>query len=77
MIGEEDKLDFQKRLGLRIVDIREAKGFTSSELARLCNLDRQHIFKLENGEFAATAYHLSKVCNGLEISLEEFFHKFE
>ena len=63
-----DKL--KKELGKRIVELREQKGWSQSDLARACNKDRQAIEKLENGKVNPTLYTLLEVANALEISLE-------
>lgn len=62
-----DKL--KKELGKRIVELREKKGWSQSDLARACNKDRQAIEKLENGKVNPTLYTLLEVANALEISL--------
>lgn len=64
-----DKL--KKELGKRIVELREQKGWSQSDLARACNKDRQAIEKLENGKVNPTLYTLLEVANALEISLSK------
>ncbi|MEZ4970413.1 MAG: helix-turn-helix transcriptional regulator [Flavobacteriaceae bacterium] len=62
-----DKL--KKELGKRIVELREQKGWSQSDLARACNKDRQAIEKLENGKVNPTLYTLLEIANAMEISL--------
>lgn len=62
-----DKL--KKELGKRIVELREQKGWSQSDLARACNKDRQAIEKLENGKVNPTLFTLLEIANALEISL--------
>jgi putative transcriptional regulator len=62
-----DKL--KQLLGKRIVELREKKGWTQSDLARACNKDRQAIEKLENGKVNPTLYTLHEVASALEVSL--------
>lgn len=64
-----DKL--KKELGKRIVELREQKGWSQSDLARGCNKDRQAIEKLENGKVNPTLYTLLEIANALEISLSK------
>ena len=64
-----DKL--KKELGKRIVELREQKGWSQSDLARACNKDRQAIEKLENGKVNPTLYTLLEVANALEVKLSK------
>lgn len=64
-----DKL--KRELGKRIVELREQKGWSQSDLARACNKDRQAIEKLENGKVNPTLYTLFEIANTLEISLSK------
>ncbi len=64
-----DKL--KKELGKRIVELREQKGWSQSDLARACNKDRQAIEKLENGKVNPTLYTLLEIANALEVSLSK------
>jgi putative transcriptional regulator len=61
----------KKELGKRIIELREQKGWSQSDLARACNKDRQAIEKLENGKVNPTLYILLEVANALEISLSK------
>ena len=71
-----NKIEFQKKLGEHIKRTRENKGITSAELARRCFMDKPNIHKLENGKFSPSVFYLSKICKGLEISLQELFSEF-
>ncbi|MBP1224992.1 helix-turn-helix domain-containing protein [Flavobacterium sp. 1355] len=64
-----DKL--KKDIGLRIIKLREQKGWSQSDLARACNKDRQAIEKLENGKVNPTLYTLLEIASALEISLSK------
>ena len=64
-----DKL--KKKIGQRIVELREQKGWSQSDLARACNKDRQAIEKLENGKVNPTLYTLLENANALDISLSK------
>ena len=44
------KTDLNKRIGLRIVELRENKRWTQADLARACNKDRQAIEKLDGND---------------------------
>lgn len=59
----------KKKVGNRIVELREQKGWTQSDLARECEKDRQAIEKLENGKVNPTAYSLFEISKALKIEL--------
>lgn len=63
--------ELKKELGKRIVELREQKGWSQSDLARACNKDRQAIEKLENGKVNPTLYTLLEIAKVLEVSLSE------
>ncbi|MEI9911760.1 MAG: helix-turn-helix transcriptional regulator [Bacteroidota bacterium] len=63
------KSDLNKKIGQRIIDLREKKGWNQSELARACGKDRQAIEKLENGRVNPTLYTLYEIAKALEVSL--------
>jgi putative transcriptional regulator len=64
-----DKL--KRKIGQRIVELREQRGWSQSDLARACNKDRQAIEKLESGKVNPTLYTLLEIANALEISLSK------
>lgn len=64
-----DKL--KSEIGRRIVELREQKGWSQSDLARACSKDRQSIERLENAKVNPTLYTLFEVANALEISLSK------
>ncbi len=61
----------KRALGARIIELREQKGWSQSDLARACNKDRQAIEKLGNGKVNPTLYTLLELANALGISLPE------
>ncbi|WP_294278248.1 helix-turn-helix transcriptional regulator [uncultured Chryseobacterium sp.] len=61
----------KKASGARIIELREQKGWSQSDLASACNKDRQAIEKLENGKVNPTLYTLLELANALGISLPE------
>jgi ribosome-binding protein aMBF1 (putative translation factor) len=69
-----DKL--KTEIGRRIVELREQKGWSQSDLARACNKDRQAIEKLENGKVNPTLYTLLEIANALEVSLSKLVDLF-
>ena len=63
------KDQLNKKVGKRIVELRNKKGWTQSDLARACSKDRQAIEKLENGKFNPTIYSLNAIAVALEVPL--------
>ncbi|KUJ59633.1 transcriptional regulator [Flavobacteriaceae bacterium CRH] len=61
----------KKKIGQRIVELREEKGWSQSDLARACLKDRQSIEKIENGKVNSTIYSLLEVATALDISLSK------
>lgn len=66
-----NKQEFLKKLGKRIIKLREAKGWTQSELARNCDKDRQSIERIENGKINPSSFYLYEISKGLGISPAE------
>lgn len=62
---------FLKKLGARIVSIREVKGLSQSDLARASFKDKQSIERVENGKTNPSAYYLQELATALSISLSE------
>lgn len=65
------KKEFKRRIGERIVKLREEKGWTQSDLARAANKDRQAIHKIEKGSVNPTAFTLWELSDTLDLSLSE------
>jgi putative transcriptional regulator len=62
---------FLKKLGKRIVSLREAQGLTQSDLAHKCFKERQSIERVENGKTNPTSYYLHEIALALDIPLSE------
>lgn len=63
------KDELKKKVGKRIVVLREQKEWTQSDLARECGKDRQAIEKLENGKVNPTVYSLFEISKALKVEL--------
>lgn len=72
-----DKNKLQKQFGLHLVKLRESKGITAAELARLCYLERSSIARLETGRTNPSLYIVKKLAIGLDIDLDDFFKGFK
>ena len=60
-----------KRLGLRIKQLRTARGLSQAKLGVRIFKDQQSIHKVETGEFNPTYLYLIEICKGLEVTLSE------
>lgn len=71
-----EKEVFVKKLGNHLKKIREEKGLSLNELGLRGDFDRQALWKLEHGKKHLTVFSLQKICDALDITLEEFFKGF-
>ena len=62
-----------KRLGLRIKQLRTARGLSQAKLGLRILKDQQSIHKVEAGEFNPTYLYLLEICKGLEVTFSELF----
>ena len=67
------KEELSRKIGNRIVQLREKKGWTQSDLARALLKDRQTIHKIETGDANPTVYTLAEIAKVLEVQLMEIF----
>ena len=65
-----------ERVGLRIWELRNQKGLTQKNLAQLSKVDRSYLSGVENGKRTIQLDNLLKVCDGLGVTLAEFFEVF-
>lgn len=60
--------------GKRIKELREKAGFTQNKLAEWAGVSQTHLRRVELGQQDITVGQLQLVCDGLGISLAEFFN---
>ena len=65
------------RIGARIRALRAEKGLTLDGLARLAEVSRAMLSRIERGESSPTAQLLGKVCGGLGVTLSLLFAETE
>ena len=68
-----EKNVFVKKLGKRIVKLRNQKGMSQADLAKACFKEPQSIERLENGKTNPTGYYLYEIAKALKIPLKELF----
>lgn len=66
-----NKDNLNRKIGQKIVELRVAKGWSQSDLAKACHKDRQGIEKLEKGKVNPTFYTLYEVAQALEVNVSE------
>ena len=60
-------------IGKRIMELREAAGWTTNRLANLCGLSQSFLRSVELGEKGISVENLQLICDTLHISLRDFF----
>ncbi len=60
--------------GKRIKELRERAGFTQNKLAEWAGVSQTHLRRVELGQQDITVGQLQLVCDGLGITLAEFFN---
>ncbi len=61
-------------VGARIRELRERAGFTQNKLAEWAGVSQTHLRRVELGQQDITVGQLGLVCDGLGITLAEFFN---
>lgn len=65
-------------IGRRIRDLRITKtDLSQKELCKKLGLDRTYLSRLESGKQNITMDNLNLICNGLKVTLKEFFDIFD
>ena len=64
-------MDVCQKLGLRVQQLRQAKGWSQDEFAHRANLHRTYVSGVERGIRNPTITVLEKLAVGLEITLSE------
>lgn len=62
-----------KKFGLRVKELRVALGISQEKFALSIDMDRTYLASVENGKRNISLNNISKIANGLNISLEELF----
>ena len=60
-------------LGLRVRDLRKAKGWTLEQAAAQAGLARSTLSKIENGQMSPTYEALKKLAQGMDMSVPQLF----
>lgn len=60
-------------IGCRIIELREAKGWSTNRLANLCGLSQSFLRAVELNEKGISVESLRLLCDALDVSLHQFF----
>lgn len=72
-----EKIEFDKKLGAYVQQLRKEKGWTQQELATKLGTAKPNISRLEHGDTSPTFYWISNLAKAFEIGLGEFTVGFE
>lgn len=62
-----------KLLGLRIKELRKAKGLTQAQLAEYIGMETTNLCKLENGGQFPKEENIEKLANSLNVNVKDLF----
>jgi len=68
-----ERIDIRVRIGLRIKQLRANAGLTQDQLAYAINLSRSYLAEVETGKRNISIVNLERICDGLQVSLADFF----
>lgn len=64
-------MNIQQKIGLKIKELRQLKGWSQEKLALTAELDRTYLPSIEKGERNISITVLEKIANALEVSICE------
>lgn len=73
----KEKLKLQKKFGEHLAKLRKAKGLSAADLARVCEMERSSIARLETGRINPSLFVLNKLSKGLDIEIDDLFRGFK
>lgn len=62
-----------ERFGLRVKELRRSLGMSQEKFALLIDMDRTYFASVENGKRNVSLNNISKIADGLQVTLEELF----
>ncbi len=65
--------EYLEKLGERIAQLRKDRGLSQRDLALKCGWDKTNYQKIERGKLNLTTKTLLKLCDALEIGMDELF----
>ena len=68
-----EKVLLSQKIAQEIKKQRSYLGISQEKMALKCNVDRKYLYTIEMGKTNISCDMLQKLCNGFEISMEQFF----
>lgn len=66
-----------KKFGNRVQVLRKAKGLSQEKFALKINMDRTYLATVESGKRNISLINISKIADGLDISISQLFEGVE
>lgn len=66
-------MDIRTKIGLRIKELRKAKGLSQEQLALKAEIDRTYMASVENGKRNVAIINIEKIIVALDTSFKDFF----
>jgi transcriptional regulator with XRE-family HTH domain len=70
-------MDIRAKIGLRIKELRKAKGLSQEQLALKAEIDRTYMASVENGKRNVAVVNIEKIIAALGENFESFFNGFD
>lgn len=67
-------MNIKERIGLRLRELRTAKGLSQEKFSFKCDLDRTYIASIERGKRNVSVVNIEKIAEALETSVSDFFN---
>lgn len=67
-------MNMQAKVGIRLKELRKAKGLSQEKFAFECALDRTYIAGIEQGKRNVSINNIEKIAKALNVSVTEFFN---
>lgn len=65
--------NIKEKIGIRIRELRQAKGLKQCELADMLDMERSHLTRIESGKHRPSDENLAKIANILEVKISDLF----
>lgn len=62
----------ENQIGLRLKDVRQSMGLKLNDLSGMTDVSVSYLSKIENGQVSPSFDIIKRICDGLDVSIEEF-----
>ena len=67
-------MNIKEKIGLRLRELRTAKGLSQEKFSFKCELDRTYIASIEQGKRNVSIVNIEKISKALDMSVADFFN---